>query len=250
MAILFLVLPWLRFGLSLLVMVHQGPQCFFSAWLRFCSLCGVQFSPSILVLGSGDSGSVTLLPTLFSRACVTPTCLGFVQGAVLSCLPCLWAFGSGFIPLPHAEDFVFVGTGYCQTSWWAAGFVFHCHLCWCGCLPFLHPAVRRQVGVAHPFHPSLLLGEVLSRLCSCSWYWPPVVPREGPPLVSASGQVFVSRSSSPFRVSSTPFSRYVKERSVVLFEGGNFCSCSCPTSGWFPPGSRSPQRVHLCHFPP
>ena len=31
-------------------------------------------------------------------------------------------------------------------------------------LPFLHPAVCRQVGVAHPFHLSLLLGEVLSRL--------------------------------------------------------------------------------------
>ena len=36
------------------------------------------------------------------------------------------------------------------------------------CLPFLHTAVHRQVGVAHPFHPSLLLGEVLSRLCGWS----------------------------------------------------------------------------------
>ena len=107
------------------------------------------------------------------------------------------------------KTFIFVGTGYCQTSWWAAGFVFHCHLCWWGCLPFLHPAVCRQVGVARPFHPSLLLGEVLSRLCGWSWYRPPVVPREGPPLVSASGQVSVSRSPSPFRVSSAPFSLYV-----------------------------------------
>ena len=41
-------------------------------------------------------------------------------------------------------------------------------LCGWGCLPFLHPAVCRQVGVAHPFHPSLLLGEVLSRLCGWS----------------------------------------------------------------------------------
>ena len=33
-------------------------------------------------------------------------------------------------------------------------------------MPFLHPAVCRQVGVAHPFHPSLLLGDVLSRLAA------------------------------------------------------------------------------------
>ena len=35
-------------GLSLLVTVHQRPQCFLSAWLPFCSICGIPFSPSIL----------------------------------------------------------------------------------------------------------------------------------------------------------------------------------------------------------
>ena len=50
----------------------------------------------------------------------------------------------------------------------ATGSLFHSHLCGWGCLPFLHPAVCRQVGVAHPFHPSLLFGEVLSRLCGWS----------------------------------------------------------------------------------
>ena len=55
-----------------------------------------------------------------------------------------------------------------KKSWGATGSLFHCHLCGWGCLPFLHPAVCRQVGVAHPFHPSLLLGEVLSRLCGWS----------------------------------------------------------------------------------
>ena len=44
-------------GLSLLVTVHQRPQCFLSAWLPFCAICGIPFSPSILVFGSGDSGS-------------------------------------------------------------------------------------------------------------------------------------------------------------------------------------------------
>ena len=73
-------------GLSLLVTVHQRPQCFLSAWLPFCTLCGVPFSPSILVFGSGDSGSVTLLPPLFSGACDASSCLGFVQGIDLSSL--------------------------------------------------------------------------------------------------------------------------------------------------------------------
>ena len=62
----------------------------------------------------------------------------------------------------------FAGSCHCQKSWGAPGSIFHSHLCGWGCLPFLHPAVCRQVGVAHPFHPSLLLGEVLSRLCGWS----------------------------------------------------------------------------------
>ena len=53
-------------------------------------------------------------------------------------------------------------------SWGATGSLFHCHLCGWGCRPLLHPAVCRQVGVAHPFHPSLLLGDILSRLCGWS----------------------------------------------------------------------------------
>ena len=51
--------------------VHQGAQCFLPSWLPFSVICGVPFFPSILVFGSGDSGSVTLLPTLFSGACTT-----------------------------------------------------------------------------------------------------------------------------------------------------------------------------------
>ena len=55
-----------------------------------------------------------------------------------------------------------------KESWGPTGSLFHGHLCGWGCLPFLPPAVGRQVGVAHPFHPSLLLGDVLSRLCGWS----------------------------------------------------------------------------------
>ena len=49
-------------------------------------------------------------------------------------------------------------------SWGATGSLFQSHLCGWGCLPLLHPAVCHQVGVAHPFLPSLLLGDVLSTL--------------------------------------------------------------------------------------
>ena len=45
------------------------------------------------------------------------------------------------------------------------------------------------------------------------------MPSQGSPLVSASGQVFVSRSPSPFRVPSAPCSPFIYERGVVLFEG-------------------------------
>ena len=53
-------------------------------------------------------------------------------------------------------------------SWGATGSLFHSHLCGWGCMPLFHPAVCRQVRVAHPFHPSLLLGDVRSRLCGWS----------------------------------------------------------------------------------
>ena len=42
------------------------------------------------------------------------------------------------------------------------------------------------------------------------------MPGQGSPLVSASGQVFVYRSPSPFRVPSAPCSPFFYERGVVL----------------------------------
>ena len=38
-----------------------------------------------------------------------------------------------------------------KLGWGATGSLFHSHLCGWGWLPFLHPAVGHQVGVAHPF---------------------------------------------------------------------------------------------------
>ena len=59
----------------------RGLSVFLPEWLPFSVICGVSFSPSILVFGSGDSGSVTLLPTLFGGACAASPCLG-------TCLRC------------------------------------------------------------------------------------------------------------------------------------------------------------------
>ena len=63
-------LYWLRYT--------SGLSFFLPAWLPFSFICGFPFSPSFLVFGSGDSGFVTLLPTLFSGACATSPCLGLV----------------------------------------------------------------------------------------------------------------------------------------------------------------------------
>ena len=62
-------------------------------------------------------------------------------------------------------------------------------------------------------------------------------PVRAPLLVSASGQVFVSLSPSPFRVTLAPFSRHVQERSVVLFTRGYICRWGSSPSRWIPPGS-------------
>ena len=104
------------------------------------------------------------------------------------------------------------------------------------CLSYIPQLVTKSESLRmldpHVYLPSLLLGAVLSRLCGWSCYCPPVVPCTGPPLVSASVQVFVSRSPSPFRVPSAPFSRYAYDRSVVLFGGGLFCLGGSSTSRW------------------
>ena len=107
MAILSLVLPWLRLLTSCIGCGTPGDSCFLSAWLLFSVICGVPFSPSILVFGSDDSGSVTLLPTLFSGACAASPCLGLVYGVDIFCLACLCAFVSGFLPRSSADDLVF-----------------------------------------------------------------------------------------------------------------------------------------------
>ena len=60
-------LYWLRYTRGLSVSSLRGYRS---------ALCGVLFSPSILVFGSGDSEFIALLPTLFCGACDASPCLG------------------------------------------------------------------------------------------------------------------------------------------------------------------------------
>ena len=75
------------------------------------------------------------------------------------------------------------------------------------CLSYIPQLVTRSESLTRSFS-SLLLGDVLSRLCGWSCFRPPTMPGQGSPLVSASGQVFVYRSPSPFRVPTAPCSPF------------------------------------------
>ena len=228
---------YLRYTRGLGVSSLRGYRSVLSAVFRF-------HLPSL------SSDFVPLLPTLFSGVCATsPTWdLSMVLTYLVS--PAFEPLSqASFRALPLTTLFL-MALATAKMSWGATGSLFHSHLCGWGCLPFLHPAVCRQVGVAHPFHPSLLLGDVLSRLCGWSWFRPPTMPGQGSPLVSASGQVFVSRSPSPFRVPSAPCSPFSTNAVSFFLGGGHSCCSGGWTSGWIPLGSRSPQRVHLCRVPP
>ena len=161
-----------------------------------------------LIFGSGASDVVTLLPTLFSGVCATSPYLGLVYGAAYLVSPAFEPLSQAYFRTLPLTTLFLLALATAKMGWGATGSLFHGHLCGWGCLPFLHPAVGHQVGVAHPFLPSLLLGDVLSRLCGWSWLRPPTMPGQGSPLVSASGQVFVYRSPSPFRVPSAPCSPF------------------------------------------
>ena len=170
-------------------------------------------------------GFVPLLPTLFSGVCATSPYLGLVYGAAYLVSPAFEPLSlASFRALPLTTLFL-LALATAKMGWGATGSLFHSHLCGWGWMPFLHPAVCRQVGVAHQFHPSLLLGDVLSRLCGWSWFRPPTMPGQGSPLVSASGQVFVYRSPSPFRVPSAPCSPFSTNAVSFFFGGGHRC-CS------------------------
>ena len=83
------------------------------------------------------------------------------------------------------------------------------------CLSYIPQLVTRSESLTRSFS-SLLLGDVLSRLCGWSCFRPPTMPGQGSPLVSASGQVFVYRSPSPFSCPHGALLALFYERGVVL----------------------------------
>ena len=170
MAIPFLVLPgltvadflyWLRYTRGLSVSSLRGYRSVLSAVFRF-HLPSLSSDPVIRDL-------LRLLPTFFSGACATSPWLGNLS-KVLTYLvsPAFELLSQASFRALTLTTLFLLALATAKKSWGATGSLFHSHLCGWGCLPFLHPAVCRQVGVAHPFHPSLLLGEVLSRLCCWS----------------------------------------------------------------------------------
>ena len=186
--------------------VRRKPGCVLPAGLPFSFICGFPFSPSILIFGSGASDVVPLLPTLFSGVCATSPYLGLVYGAAYLVSPAFEPLSQAYFRTLPLTTLFLLALATAKMGWGATGSLFHGHLCGWGWLPFLHPAVGHQVGV------------VLSRLCSWSWLRPPTMPGQGSPLVSASGQVFVYRSPSPFRVPSAPCSPF-STNAVSFFWG-------------------------------
>ena len=209
----------------ILLPVHQRPWCVLPAWLPFSFICGFPFSPYILVFGSGASDLLRSFQLSSAERVLRPHTWDLSMVLTYLVSPAFEPLSpASFRALPLTTLFL-LALATAIMSWGATGSLFHSHLCGWGCMPLLHPAVCRQVGVAHPFHPSLLLGDVLSRLCGWSWFRPPTMPGQGSPLVSASGQVFVYRSPSPFRVPSAPCSPF-STNAVSFFLGGGHRCCS------------------------
>ena len=90
------------------------------------------------------------------------------------------------------------------------------------CLSYIPQFVAKSESLTRSIPRSFLV-KSLADFAAGLLYRPPPMPSQGSPLVSASGQVFVSRSPSPFRVPSAPCSPFFYERGVVLFGGGHSC---------------------------
>ena len=85
------------------------------------------------------------------------------------------------------------------------------------CLSYIPQLVTKSESLTRSFPRSFLVTS-LADFCGWSWLRPPTMPGQGSPLVSASGQVFVYRSPSPFRVPSAPCSPF-STNAVSFFWG-------------------------------
>ena len=141
----------------MLLTVHRKPWCVLPAGLPFSFICGFPFSPSILIFGSGAADVVTLLPTLFSGVCATSPYLGLVYGAAYLVSPAFEPLSQAYFRTLPLTTLFLLALATAKMGWGATGSLFHSHLCGWGWLPFLHPAVGHQVGVAHRSFPRSFL---------------------------------------------------------------------------------------------
>ena len=203
----------------MLLTVHRKPWCVLPAGLPFRFICGFPFSPSILIFGSGASVVVPLLPTLFSGVCDTSPYLGLVSGAAYLVSPAFEPLSQTYFRTLPLTTLFLAGSCHCQN--WVGGLQalssIVTFVAGDDCLSYIPQLVTRSESLTRSFS-SLLLGDVLSRLCGWSCFRPPTMPGQGSPLVSASGQVFVYRSPSPFRVPTAPCSPF-STNAVSFFWG-------------------------------
>ena len=100
-----------------------------SCGLPFSFICGFPFSPSILILGSGASDVVTLLPTLFSGVCATSPYLGLVYGAAFLVSPAFEPLSQAYFRTPPLTTLFLLALATANMGWGATGSLFRSHLC-------------------------------------------------------------------------------------------------------------------------
>ena len=145
------------------------------AWV--CPPCGVtvqfylRFSvfTFILIFGSGASDVVPLLPTLFSGVCATSPYLGLVYGAAYLVSPAFEPLSQAYFRTLPLTTLFLLALATAKMGWGSYRLNLPWSPLWLGMIAFL--TSRRLVTKSEsltPFLPSLLLGDVLSRLCGWS----------------------------------------------------------------------------------
>ena len=88
-----------------------------------------RFPPTILILGSGASDVVTLLPTLFSGVCAASPYLGLVYGAAYLVSPAFEPLSQAYFRTPPLTTLFLLALATANMGWGATGSLFHSNLC-------------------------------------------------------------------------------------------------------------------------
>ena len=147
-----------------------------------------------------------------------PPAWGLVYGVDIFCLACLCAFVSGFLPRSHAGRPCFCWLLPLPSELVSCRLYLLLSPLWLGmpaCLTS-RSFVTKSESLTRSIPRSFLVTSLADFAAGLNTDLK-LLPCEGPPLVSASGQVSVSRS--PFRVPLAPFSRYVLRTRCRFFLG-------------------------------